>query len=290
MTKRSDIIGDMQPLILNGKELAKIREENIKNTVFNLKTKPTLTIIQVGDNKESNKYIEHKKSFGMRVGINVDHFKFKENISEKKLIEKISELNQNNNIHGTIVQLPLPKNLTTWKILDTISPLKDVDGMTSVNLRKLYENNEWILPATTKGIITLLESHKIKIAGKHIVIIGRSSLVGKPTSLAFINRDATVTICHSRTKKLKEITCTADILITAIGKPEMINNNYIKEKCVVVDVGITVKKTKIVGDTKYKSLIEKVSAITPVPGGVGPMTIVSLFENLLIAHKKTANK
>ena len=290
MTKSSDIMSNMQPLILNGKELSKKRESVIKNTVKKLKSKPNLAIIQIGNNKESNKYIEHKKSFGGRVGINVTHLNFKKDISEKELIEKISNLNKNNDVHGIIVQLPLPKNLTVWKILDAISPEKDVDGMTSFNLRLLYENNSFLFPATTKGIITLLENYKIKITGKNVVIVGRSSLVGKPTALAFLNKNATVTICHSKTENIKDITRVADILITAIGSPKMIDATYIKKGCVVIDVGITVKNGIVLGDTNYLSLIKKVRAITPVPGGVGPMTIVSLFENLIIAYKKSNNK
>ncbi len=276
--------------ILNGKEVAEVREGNLRASISSLSTPPHLAIIQVGNNSASTKYIEYKKRFAGRVGAIVTHEQQEENINEKELCEHIQNYNDDISVHGIIVQLPLPKHIRPWVIMDAIDPKKDVDGLTSTNLRHVYENDEIILPATTKGILTLLENYNIKLEGKHVVVVGRSSLVGKPTALACINRNATVTVCHSKTNNLIEVTNTADILIVAIGQANLIRESYIKKGCVVVDVGINVdEENKVTGDVLFESLSEKADAISPVPGGVGPMTIVSLFENLLQVYKLGEN-
>ncbi len=272
--------------ILNGSEVAKLREQDLLAKVSSLSTRPHLVIIQVGNNPASTKYIEYKKKFSTRIGANVTHEKYEDKITEEDLVKNISAYNNDDSVHGIIVQLPLPKHIKPWIIMDAINPKKDVDGLTSTNLRHVYENNEIILPATTKGIFTLLSHYHISLSGKHVVVIGRSSLVGKPTALAAINRNATVTVCHSHTDDLISVTKTADILIVAIGQPELIKEGYIKKGCVVVDVGINVKEdNKVAGDVLFESLSEKADAMSPVPGGVGPMTIVSLFENLMQAYE-----
>lgn len=272
--------------ILNGSEVAKLREQDLLAKVSSLSTRPHLVIIQVGNNPASTKYIEYKKKFATRVGAEVTHEHQEETVSEEELCEHIKGYNNDSSVHGIIVQLPLPKHIRPWVIMDAIDPKKDVDGLTSTNLRHVYENNEIILPATTKGIFTLLSHYHISLSGKHVVVIGRSSLVGKPTALAAINRNATVTVCHSHTDDLVSVTKTADILIVAIGQPELIKEGYIKKGCVVVDVGINVKEdNKVAGDVLFESLSEKADAMSPVPGGVGPMTIVSLFENLMQAYE-----
>ena len=272
--------------VLNGTEVAKIREDVLLSRVSSLSEKPHLVIIQVGDNPASTKYIEYKKKFAARVGAEVTHAKFESTISERELMEKIDTYNKDASVHGIIVQLPLPEGIKPWIIMDAIDPKKDVDGLSSTNLRHVYENDEIILPATTKGIFTLLSHYNIPLAGKHVVVVGRSSLVGKPTALAAINRNATVTICHSHTDDLLGVTKTADILIVAIGKPHLIKEGYVKKGCVVIDVGITVLEDKTVaGDVLFDSVSEKADAMSPVPGGVGPMTIVSLFENLIQAFE-----
>lgn len=272
--------------ILNGAEVAKVREQELLSKVSSIPTKPHLVIIQVGNNPASTKYIEYKKRFASRVGVLVTHEHQPETISESELCEHIKNYNNDPSVHGVIVQLPLPKNIHPWIIMDAIDPKKDVDGLTSTNLRHVYENDEIILPATTKGIFTLLGNYNINLEGKHVVVVGRSSLVGKPTALACINRNATVTVCHSHTDDLISVTKTADVLIVAIGQPELIREGYIKKGCVVVDVGINVsEENKVTGDVLFESLSEKADAMSPVPGGVGPMTIVSLFENLLQAYE-----
>lgn len=272
--------------ILNGTEVAKKHEQILAQKISELSNKPHLVIIQIGNNAASTKYIQYKKLFADRVGAIVTHAKYEDDITENDLVKNIKKFSEDISIHGIIVQLPLPKKIKPWIILDAIEPKKDVDGLTSFNLRHVYENNEIILPATTKGIFTLLYNYNISLEGKHVVIIGRSSLVGKPTALASINRNATVTICHSQTKNLESVTKTADILIVAIGQAQLIKENYIKENCIIIDVGISVdENNKVVGDVSFTSVQEKAEALSPVPGGVGPMTIVSLFENLLQAYE-----
>jgi len=271
--------------ILSGTAVAKKREQTLLAHIATLSNKPHLVIIQVGNNTASTKYIEYKKKYALRVGALVTHKKYEETITEKELCESLAASNADPAVHGIIVQLPLPVHIRPWIIMDAIDPRKDVDGLTSYNLRHVYENEEILLPATTKGIFTLLEHYNIALEGKHVVVVGRSSLVGKPTALACLNRNATVTVCHSHAKDLASITRTADVLIVAIGRPHLIKEEYIKEGCVVIDVGITVQEDNtVLGDVLLSSLSKKADAVSPVPGGVGPMTIVSLFENLLQAY------
>ena len=266
--------------------------------------RPKLVIIQVGDLAESNTYIRQKILFGEKIGCLVDHLKFDEHISQKNLQTTISELNTDPSVTGIIVQMPIPAHLDKDEIIEAIDPKKDVDGLTSTNLKLLWENRSGgFTPATTKGILELLDSYKIPVSGKKVVVIGRSFLVGKPTALAFLNRDATVTICHRETRNLKLETRNADILIVAVGKPNLITKDYVRKNQVVIDVGINVigntkqetgnKKPetepvgrKLVGDVDFDSVKTVIAAISPVPGGVGPLTVASLFENLLEAYSK----
>lgn len=271
--------------ILDGKALSLKHRETLKEQISHLRKPVSIVIIQVGNRPESNTYIRRKKEFGEYIGVKVVHEKYKLNVSEKEIIKNIEKFNSDDSVGGIIVQLPLPKHLDTNKIVEHIDVKKDVDGQTSKNLKALIDGSSGFVPATTKGIITLLEENKIVIKGKNVCILGRSTLVGKPTALEFLNKDATVTICHRSTKNLKNHTRNADILIVAIGKPNFINGQFIKRGQIIVDVGINVitknGKNKIIGDVNTKSVLNKVKAITPVPGGVGPMTILSLFENLL---------
>ncbi|OGE08950.1 hypothetical protein A3I53_01045 [Candidatus Curtissbacteria bacterium RIFCSPLOWO2_02_FULL_40_13b] len=280
-------------------------------------SKPKLVIIQVGDLPESNAYIARKKAFGEKIGAIVDHQKFPENITQEKLITVISKLNTDSSVTGIIVQMPLPKHLDKDEIIESIKPQKDVDGLTSQNIKKLWENkNGAIIPATTKGVLSLLSYYKIPVSRQKVVIVGRSSLVGKPTLLAFLNNDATVTVCHKATKNLPEQTKSADILVVATGKPNLIGKEHVTKGQVVVDVGINViessenviasnsvaiskktaasldklgtrsdKSTKLIGDVDFDAVKNIVAAISPVPGGIGPMTVASLFQNLLDAYK-----
>ncbi len=273
--------------ILDGKKVRDFIARKIELELKKLKVHPKLVIIQVGNDPRSSVYVKQKKIFGEKLGFEVEYVQIKKNILEKELISKIEELSLNKFVHGIIVQLPLPKNLSESKVTEAISAEKDVDGMNSENIKALLEGNSiGFIPATTKGIISLLDFYKIKIESKKVVIVGRSLLVGRPTALAFLNRNATVTICHSKTKNLKEEIKSADIVIAALGKPLFINKSFVKKGQVIIDVGITKVGDILLGDVDYKAINKIVGAITPVPGGVGPMTVISLFENVLLAYKR----
>ena len=290
--------------ILNGKIIRDKIATKLSSQFSVLSPRPKLVIIQVGDLPESNTYIRQKVLFGQKIGATVDHKKFADDVSQEELITHISSLNTDPAISGIIVQLPIPKHLDKATIIEAIDPKKDVDGQTSTNIKYLFENKKaGFIPATTKGILTLLNYYQIPVHGKNVTVIGRSSLVGKPTALALINLDATVTVCHSSTKKLPEKTKNADILIVAVGKAKLIKSYHVSSDQTVIDVGINPitqnrvqpssslsqkpesepLKGKLVGDVDFDEVSKIVSAITPVPGGIGPMTVASLFENLLEA-------
>ncbi len=230
---------------------------------------------------------------GEKIGAIVEHIKYTTDTAQDKIISDILQHSEDISVHGIIVQMPLPAGFDAMAVIDAIDPAKDVDGMTSRNVRLLYENKQGFLPATTKGILTLLEKYEINPAGKKVVVVGHSVLVGKPTALAMLNLGATVTVCHSQTKNLETETRQADILIVAVGRPDLITKDFVREDQVVIDIGISVVQEgegasaikKIHGDVDFENVKEIVAAITPVPGGVGPMTNISLFQNLLEACK-----
>lgn len=271
-------------IILNGKDLAKEKREELKKKVEDLKEKeqkvPGLAIIRVGNDPASEIYVHNKLKACEEVGINAIEKHFNENVSEQEIIDSIVYFNKNETIDGILVQSPLPKNLDEQKIVSCILGSKDVDGFGIDNLGHLLANQEHVLAATPLGIIHLLEKYKIPIASKNVVVVGRSQIVGRPLAIMLLNRDATVTIAHSKTKNLKEITKTADILISAVGKPKFITADMVRENAVCIDVGISRIEGHVVGDFDFDKVKEKASFITPVPGGVGPMTIVSLLENV----------
>jgi len=273
--------------ILDGKKVRDILAEKIRTELQKIKAKPVLAIIQVGDDERSSVYVRQKRSFGEKLGFEVRHIKLDEHASELHLLLQIEKLNSDENINGIIVQLPLPKQINTLKVIETIDPKKDIDGLNSKNLRFLLENIPGgFMPATTKGVLSLLDFYKIPLAGKKVTVIGRSLLVGKPTALALMNRGATVTVCHSQTKHMKDEVRKADIVVVAAGRPKLITRNFVRKGQVVIDVGITKVGDGLLGDVDFKAVFPIVKAITPVPGGVGPMTVVSLFENLLISYKR----
>ena len=275
--------------ILNGEIVRDKIGQELKNQIAKLKTRPKLVIVQVGEIAESTLYISRKNKFGEEIGAIVDHQQFDAKIDQKTLSSQISSLNTDPKVNGIIVQLPLPKHLDAEAIIESIDPKKDVDGLTSANFKKLIDgSNDSLIPATTKGILTLLDYYKIPTEGKKVTVVGRSSLVGKPTALAFLNRNATVTVCHSRTKNLADITKGADILISAVGHPGLITTDHVNSNQVVIDVGTTLVNGKLKGDFDFENVAKIVKAISPVPGGIGPMTVVSLFENLLIAYELQA--
>jgi len=273
--------------ILSGKVISEQMAGELAKKIIGLKISPKLVIVQVGNNEASNKYIEYKKKFAEKIGVQIVHKKYDEKVDEKTLISDIKKYNTDTSVHGIIVQLPISKNLNKSKVIESIDPKKDVDGLTSSSIKKLFDNEPGFVSATTKGILKILDHKKINLAGKKVVVVGRSSLVGKPTALALMNRNATVTICHSQTKNLEEETKRADILIVAIGKPKMITKKFVSLGQIVIDVGITVEldesKKKVVGDVDFENVKNIVQAISLVPGGVGPLTVACLFENVVLA-------
>ena len=280
--------------LLDGKKTSQKYIENFKSQIETLKSKykkiPTLAVILVGDSPASLIYVKNKQKRCAEIGITSELFHLSENTSEKELLNLISKLNKNKKINGILVQLPLPKHIDEFNVINAISPEKDVDGFHIVNkgLLSIGKNTQFI-PCTPLGILKLLEEYKIKIEGKHTVILGRSNIVGKPMAELMLNQNATITICHSKTKNLKDITKTADILISAMGtKANMINANYIKPKAIIIDVAMIrdSKTNKLTGDIDFKSVSQKASFITPIPGGVGPMTIAMLMNNTIKAFIK----
>lgn len=267
-------------IILDGKKLRDKIFENLKQKLNNMSEKPTLAVILVGDNPASQIYVKNKKKTAENLGIYSIVINYPSNISEKILLDKIQELNNDNKITAILVQLPLPKHIDKFKIIDAIAPEKDVDGLTPYNSGKLFSGEEpYVYPCTPKGILLLLDEYNIELAGKHVVVIGRSNLVGKPVAQMLLNRNATVTMCHSHTKNLSDITKTADIVVSAVGK-NIIGEKMLKSDCVVVDVGIFKDVNgKICGDVDFASASKIAAYISPVPGGVGPMTIASLMLN-----------
>ncbi len=279
--------------ILGGKKLNEKIAEELSVQVSKLDPKPKLVIIQVGDVPESNAYIGRKIKFGEKIGAIVDLQKFPDDVSSEKLQTTIHKLNADPDVNGVIVQLPIPKHLDKDEVIDSIDPKKDVDGLTSVNLKHLWEGRkDGFTPATTKGVITLLDHYNVPIERQNVVVVGRSSLVGKPTALAFLMRDATVTICHKATKNLPAYTKAADIIAVAVGKPNLIGKIHVSKNQTVIDIGINAvenedaPRNKLVGDVNFEEVKDIVGAITPVPGGVGPMTVASLFQNLLETYKR----
>jgi methylenetetrahydrofolate dehydrogenase (NADP+)/methenyltetrahydrofolate cyclohydrolase len=243
---------------------------------------PGLAIIQVGDNQSSTIYIQAKIKFGKEIGVETHLHHFPEEASQEEIITRIEELNKNAEVGGIIVQLPLPAHIDQNAIIEAIDSEKDVDGLHSSNVEKLLNNDpSGIVPATTRGILSLLDYYQIDLKGKKVLVIGRSALVGKPTAVACTNRGATVTVAHSETTNISDLSRQADIIISAAGAPGLINKDYVKKGQVIIDVGISRKDGKIMGDVDFDTVSEEVAAVSPVPGGVGLLTVASLFQNLL---------
>ncbi len=271
-------------MLIDGKKIAEKAKLRIKREIEACLITPALAMIRVGENTASEIYMRNKARACDEVGIRSETHVF-EKMTGEELIAFIQKLNADPNVHGILVQLPLPEYLDEKKILAAISPRKDVDGLTPVNYGNFLKGDETVAPCTPKGVIRILEEQKIRIAGTHAVVVGRSNIAGKPIAIMLLKRDATVTICHSKTKKLQEYTRKADILVAAAGKAGLIKKNMVKKGAAVIDVGINRKGTKVLGDVEPE--VEKVAKyLTPVPGGVGPMTIAMLLENTLNACKR----
>lgn len=275
-------------VILDGKNLRNKILDELKTRLEKFDKKPTLVVILVGDNPASKIYVNNKKKTADNLGINSIVINYPSDVDEKILLDKINELNNDENVTALLVQLPLPKHINKYNIINAILPKKDVDGFTPENSGKLFASEEpYVYPCTPRGIIRLLDEYKIPIEGQHAVIIGRSNIVGKPLSQMFLNRNATVTICHSHTKNLAEITKTADILVSAVGE-KIIGKNMLKSGCVLIDVGIFKDESgKTRGDADFEAAVSVASFISPVPGGVGPMTIAMLMSNTVELYEKS---
>lgn len=278
--------------IIDGKLVQSQICDELRKEIEELKSRnivPTLKIIQVGDNQASNVYVRNKIKLSETVGINTTVDKLPENITETELINRIKDLNNDKNINGILVQLPIPSHLSEKEVIETIVPDKDVDCFNLVNVGKLWtakKQDIYLKPCTPCGVIEMLKKYNIEMSGKHVVIIGRSNIVGKPQAALFLLENATVTICHSKTTNLKEVCKQADILVAAIGRAKMINHEYIKQGAVVIDVGMNRdENNKLCGDVDFEDVKDIVSYITPVPGGVGPMTITILLKNLINVTK-----
>lgn len=275
-------------VIIDGKKIAQDIRQEVKEEATRLREKtgiaPGLGVILVGDNAASKVYLKHKENACKDAGFFSREFRLPQESPESEVLAAIQVLNHDERIHGILVQLPLPRHLNTAHIIEAIDPKKDVDGFHPYNLGRLLTGNPYHMACTPKGILELLDRHAIAIEGKEVVIVGRSTIVGKPLALLLLNRNATVTICHTKTRRLWEVTKRAEILIAAAGKAEMISADMVKEGAVVIDVGVNrMEGGRLVGDVMYSEVAGKSSYITPVPGGVGPMTIAMLLINTLKA-------
>lgn len=273
--------------LIDGKKVSATLKEELKEQVAKLKEQGitiTLAVIQVGEDKASSVYVGNKQKACAYIGIESLAYHLPETVEESELLDLIEKLNEDKAVNGILVQLPLPKHIDEDKVIKAISPAKDVDGFHPQSVGALSIGQKGFVSCTPAGIIELLKRYNIEISGKECVVIGRSNIVGKPMALLLLRENGTVTICHSRTKDLREVTKRADILIVAIGKPKFIDGSYIKEGAVVIDVGIhRNENNKLCGDVDFDSAKEKASYITPVPGGVGPMTIAMLMYNCVQA-------
>ena len=270
--------------ILDGKKLRDKKIAFLQEKILDLKEQLGLVVIQVGDDEASSVYVKQKEKLAKALGYYFIHKKFSKETSTEDLINYINYLNNLDNIDGIIVQMPLPKHIDSSLVQNSISPYKDVDGLTYINHGKLLHNEESLYPCTPKGIIDLLDEYQIPIDSTNAVIIGRSILVGKPLSLMLTNRNATVTLLHSKSKNIEYYTKNADILIAAVGKKHFVKENMVKENSTIIDVGINRDNGKLYGDVDYDNIYSKVDYITPVPGGVGPMTVYELMNNVYVAH------
>lgn len=275
--------------IIDGKELARSIRGEVKKEVDNLREKnviPKLAVIMVGDNSASKVYVKNKSKACQECGVEFEEILLDANTSMETLLSIIDKLNERTDINGILLQSPIPKDLNIQEAFERISYKKDVDGFNPVNVGKLMIGEDTFISCTPYGIIKMLEAYNIEIEGKHAVIIGRSNIVGKPLTQCLLRNNATVTICHSKTRDISQITKTADILISAVGRVNMVTSEMVKEGAVVIDVGMNRNDDgKLVGDVDFEKVKEKASYITPVPGGVGPMTIAMLMNNVVKATK-----
>jgi methylenetetrahydrofolate dehydrogenase (NADP+)/methenyltetrahydrofolate cyclohydrolase len=280
--------------LISGKEVAQAKRDQMKHEAEELKTKgvtPGLVVLLVGENPASLSYVKGKVKACEEVGIYSELKRYPETITEDELLGEIKRYNKADNIDGILVQLPLPNHISEHKVIETISPEKDVDGFHPINVGRMVTGQESFLSCTPYGVVEMIKYKNIPISGKHVVIVGRSNIVGKPAALLFLRENATVSVCHSKTPNLSDITKQADILVVAVGRAGLISAEDVKKGAVVIDVGMNRNEAgKLVGDVAFDSVKEKASYITPVPGGVGPMTITMLLANTIqSANKRVRN-
>ncbi|MEW8969947.1 MAG: bifunctional methylenetetrahydrofolate dehydrogenase/methenyltetrahydrofolate cyclohydrolase FolD [Mesobacillus sp.] len=284
----------MAAIIIDGKEIAKKKKLEIADQVQELKKQgvtPGLAVILVGDNQASRTYVNSKQKTARELGMHNVLIEYPVSITEQELLAKIDELNKDEDIHGILVQLPLPDHISEKKLIEAISPEKDVDGFHPINIGRMMTGQDAFLPCTPFGVMVMMKEIEVDLAGKHVVVVGRSNIVGKPAGQLFLNENATVTYCHSRTKDLKEHTKQADVIVAAVGKADLITADHVKPGAVVIDVGMNRNDLgKLCGDVAYDEVKEKAGYITPVPGGVGPMTIAMLMYNTLKSAKNHMNR
>ena len=277
-------------MIIDGKKIAETLRQKLKKEIIEIKSSfksvPGLTVILIGEDPASKIYVRNKEKFSKEIGINSEVIKYPENIQEKEVLSKIIELNKNKKVSGILVQLPLPKHINKQKVIETILPEKDVDGFHPINVGNLSSGYDSKIPCTPLGCFILLKEVEKNLSGKHAVVIGRSNLNGKPMAQLLLKENCTVTITHSKTKDLKSQCNKADIIIAAVGKPKLVKGDWVKKNAIVIDVGINKTTDGIVGDVDFNEVSKVAKAITPVPGGVGPMTIACLLRNTVECFKR----
>lgn len=275
--------------IVNGTEIANEIRKKLHKEVTMLRSKykiiPTLATIMIGNDPSSELYLKLRDNACKEVGIASNHYKYEEKTTEKKIVKLINELNSNDSIHGILIQYPVPNHISQYNLMNMVNPRKDVEGFNPYNMGKTLIGIENIIPCTPLSVLTILEHENINVKGKNIVIVNHSIIVGKPLAALLINRNATVSICHIFTKNLKEYTTKADILITAVGKPKLITKDHVRENAFVIDVGIANTDEGICGDVDFESVKDTAGKITPVPGGVGPVTITSSIQNIIKIYR-----
>ena len=281
-------------IVVDGKTIAQEIKTSVKHEIEQLKKEhgktPTIATVKIGSNPESDIYLRLRDEACHKVGIQSQHVTFQNNVSKESVIKAIDELNKDKNIHGIILQFPLPDHLSQNELLSSIEPRKDVEGLTPFNMGRTLIGDEHLVPCTPRALITILEHEKTKLQGTNVVIINHSNIVGKPLAAMLLNRNATVSVCHVFTGDLKQYTLGADIVITATGIPKLIQNEHIKKDAFVIDVGIIKTKDGICGDVDFSSVEEKAGKITPVPGGVGPVTVACSLKNMVQTFKNCIDK
>ena len=278
-------------MIIDGKKISAVLREKLKEKVSKLKSTynavPGLTVILVGEDPPSKIYVKNKEKSAIEVGINSEVIRYQDNVEEKVVLNKIKELNENDKVSGILVQLPLPKHIDKRKVIETINPNKDVDGLHPMNVGNLSSGYDSMVPCTPLGCYLLIKDVEKDLNGKHAVVIGRSNLNGKPMTQLLLKENCTVTITHSKTKDLKAECARADIIIAAVGRPKLVKADWVKKDAIVIDVGINKTDSGLVGDVDFDEVSKVAKAVTPVPGGVGPMTIACLLSNTVECFKKT---